>query len=219
MARTVLGIAGSLRRGSYNRLLIAAAAECAPSGMAVLPCNELGSIPLFDEDLESATDGGPEPVRRLRRRVASADGLLIATPEYNWSIPGVLKNAIDWLSRPASDEILVGNPAAVIGITTGKWGSRLAQAALRQVLTATEVALLPHPAMFLANAEHLFDREGRLVDQGSRDQLAVLLAAFAAWIERVSVGRNDATRPPAPGDVTERLAPWAPPTEGPAPDA
>jgi chromate reductase len=129
-------------------------------------------------DLEQATAGGPEMVRRFENIVRSAHGLLIATPEYNWSMPGVLKNAIDWLSRPAPDEVLVDKPVAVIGASSGKWGTRLAQAALRQVLTATEAAVLPRPALFVREAEQLFDPAGRLVDQPTREQLTALLAAF-----------------------------------------
>src|SRR5581483_11429227 len=91
------------------------------------------ALPLFDEDLEPATLGGPDAVRQLRAQVAAGDGLLIATPEYNQSLPGVLKNAIDWLSRPWPDEVLAGKPVAVIGASSGRWGARLAQAALRQV--------------------------------------------------------------------------------------
>lgn len=167
-------------------MLLQAAVESAPAGMAVLIYDELASIPPFNEDLELATGGGPDVVRRLRRQAASADGLLIATPEYNRSIPGVLKNAIDWLSRPAPDEVLVGKPVAVIGASTGRWGTRLAQSALRQVLSATESLVLAKPAMFVREAEGLFDEAGRLVDQPTRGQLGAVLAAFANWIDLVA---------------------------------
>lgn len=183
----VLGIAGSRRQGSYNRRLLGAAAECAPARLRVSVYAELASIPPFDEDLEQATSGGPESVRRLRDQVAAAHGLLISTPEYNWSIPGVLKNAIDWLSRPALGEVLIGKPVAVMGASSGQWGTRLAQAALRQVLTATEAAVLPQPAMFVRNAERLFDPVGRLVDQPTREQLEAQLSAFSLWIERITI--------------------------------
>ena len=186
--KTVLGIAGSLRRSSYNRSLLRAAKETAPEGMAIL-LEDLAPIPLFDEDLESATGGGPEPVRRLRDRVASADGLLIATPEYNHSFPGVLKNAIDWLSRPAPEEVLAGKPIAVIGASGGPWGTRLAQGALRQVLYATESLVMPNPALFVREAGRLFDGE-RLVDQPTRERLEKLLAAFDRWIQVVGARRS-----------------------------
>jgi len=170
----VLGIAGSLRSGSHNRLLLRAAA-----GVSIY--EELSSIPLFNEDLEASD---PESVRRLRSAVASADGLLISTPEYNWSIPGVLKNAIDWLSRPP-EEVLIGKPVAVIGASGGRWGTRLAQAALRQTLTATESLVMPAPAMFVRDAAGIFDEAGHLTDKTVRDQLDNVLAAFDHWISLV----------------------------------
>jgi len=142
---------------------------------------ELSSIPLFNEDLEASD---PESVRRLRSAVASADGLLISTPEYNWSIPGVLKNAIDWLSRPP-EEVLIGKPVAVIGASGGRWGTRLAQAALRQTLTATESLVMPAPAMFVRDAAGIFDEAGHLTDKTVRDQLNNVLAAFDHWISLV----------------------------------
>lgn len=184
--RSVLGIAGSLRRGSYNRMLLEAARGVAPAGVDLAVYERLGSIPLFDEDLESATDGGPDEVRRLRAEVAAADGLLIATPEYNWSIPGVLKNAVDWLSRPGPAEVLLGKPVAIVGASGGRWGTRLSQAALRQVLCATESLVMPQPALFVRNAAEHFDGTGGLRDDALRGQLTGLLLAFAAWIERVA---------------------------------
>lgn len=180
--KTILAIPGSLRKASFNRRLVDAAVELTPPGLAIEIYDELGMLPLFDEDLEAATDGGTEPVQRLRRRIAAADGLLIATPEYNQSIPGVLKNAIDWASRGA-DEVLAGKPVAVIGATPGRWGTRLAQAALRQTLAATEAVLLPRPMLFIADAASKFDRDGRLLDVATRDGLGAVLAAFARWID------------------------------------
>ena len=111
----------------------------------------LGALPLFDEDLECETSGGPEAVQNLRQAVAAADGLLISTPEYNHSIPGVLKNALDWLSRPAPEQVLVDKPVAVIGASSGRWGTRLAQNALRQVLLAAESVPLPSPTLLLSH--------------------------------------------------------------------
>ncbi|HEY8130476.1 MAG TPA: NADPH-dependent FMN reductase [Thermoanaerobaculia bacterium] len=170
----ILAIAGSLRRGSYNRLLLRAAA-----GVSIY--EELSSIPLFNEDLEASD---PESVCRLREAVASADGLLISTPEYNWSIPGMLKNAIDWLSRPPA-EVLIGKPVAIIGASAGRWGTRLAQAALRQTLTATESLVMPAPAMFVRDASEIFDEAGRLTNKTVRDQLDGVLATFDRWISLV----------------------------------
>ena len=173
----ILAIAGSLRRGSFNRLLLRAAAERLPT---IDIFDELASVPLFDEDLES---GAPiESVVALRDRVAAANGLLISTPEYNWSIPGVLKNAIDWLSRPPM-EVLARKKIAIIGASGGTWGTRLAQAALRQTLTATESIVMPAPALFVARAENVFDADGHLVDARVAQQLDAVLAAFAQWID------------------------------------
>ena len=164
----VLALPGSIRRASYNRLLLAAGAGCAPAGMTVSLFEDLSSIPPFSEDLE-ADEVLPAAVRRLRSEVESAGGLVIATPEYNQSIPGVLKNAIDWLSR--SEEVLAGKPVAVIGATAGRWGTRLAQAALRQVLHATGSLVMPGPAMYVPDAGRVFDSAGHLVDRPTREAL------------------------------------------------
>jgi len=180
----VLALPGSLRRSSRNRWLLAAAAECAPAAMTVNVFDDLASVPLFSEDLEG--EHLPAPVRRLRSAVASADGLLIATPEYNQSIPGGLKNALDWLSRSGE---LAGKPVAVTGATTGPWGTRLAQAAVRQVLHATDSLILPGPALYVRDSAGLFDGAGRLVDRPTRDALADLLAAFARWIAAMPAPR------------------------------
>lgn len=184
--RRVLGLAGSLRTGSYNRLLLRAAAERAPASMALTIFEELSTLPLFDEDLELATGGGPDAVRRLREEIALADGLLIATPEYNQSMPGVLKNALDWLARPAPDRVLAGKPVAVVGASTGMWGTRLAQSSLRQVLTASECLVLPAPSVFVRDAAALFGDDGRLLDERTGHVLSAMLSAFDRWIERVA---------------------------------
>jgi chromate reductase, NAD(P)H dehydrogenase (quinone) len=194
--RTILAIPGSLRRRSFNRGLLEAAVESAPAGMTIALYDALASLPPFDEDLERETGGGPEPVRRLRGLVRTADGLLIATPEYNQSLPGVLKNAIDWLSRAAPDEVLAGKPVAVVGATPGRWGTRLAQAALRQVLHATEALALPVPTLFVRDAAQLFDASGRLTDEPTRAALRVLLSSFDRWIG-FAVSRSRAARTPA----------------------
>lgn len=178
----VLAIAGSLRRQSFNRLLLRAAVAAPPAGLKIDLYDDLGSIPMFDEDLEQAMDGGPRPVQSLRRLLGEADGLLIATPEYNWSVPGVLKNAIDWLSRPPSADFLAGKPAAVIGASSGQWGTRLAQNALRQILAATECAVMPAPALFVRDAASRFDAAGHLTDASTRKQLDAVLQAFSAWM-------------------------------------
>ena len=192
---SVLAIAGSLRQRSYNRLLLGAAVRGAPVGLTIRVYEELAAIPLFNEDLEHPP---LESVRELRRLIRESDGVLFATPEYNQSMPGVLKNAIDWLSRPP-DEVLSGKPVAVIGASAGRWGTRLAQSALRQVLYATESRLLPAPSLFLSNADRLFDADGTLVDRNTQEQLRAVLTAFAAWIGLAageSVGARTATGAP-----------------------
>jgi len=179
----ILAICGSIRVGSMNRRLLDAATELAPAGMSLRFADSLDSIPLFSEDREHAAAQGFDAVQRLRAQVAHADGILIATPEYNQSIPGVLKNAIDWLSRPLPDEVLIGKPVAVIGASAGRWGTRLAQAALRQVLFATESPVLPLPTLYVREAAQLFDAQGSLVDASTRESLVAVLQAFARWIE------------------------------------
>lgn len=183
--RTVLGITGSLRRDSYNRRLLEAAGELVPPGIALHVADSLGELPHFDEDLERATAGGPPAVRRLRDRVATAEALLIATPEYNQSFPGALKNAIDWLSRPGPGRVLRGKPVAILGASTGRWGTRLAQAGLRHVLTATGALVLPQPTVFVSQAAQLFDERGRLIEGAAQEALRELLRALDAWTLRV----------------------------------
>ena len=156
----------------------------------------LGALPLFDQDCELAALAAG-PVRHLREQVASASALLIATPEYNQSMPGVLKNAIDWLSRPAPDEVLVGKPIALIGASAGRWGTRLAQAALRQVLFATESIVLTGPALYLATAEAAFDAGGHLTDPAALGSLRQVLLELDKLIEARSRGisQSDMTKP------------------------
>lgn len=181
----VLAIAGSLRRDSWNRRLLEAAAERAPAGMTVQVYRDLASIPVFDEDLERDNGGGPEAIHRLRSEVIAADALLVATPEYNQSMPGALKNVIDWLSRPAPRPVLAGKPVAVIGASSGRWGTRLAQHAVRQALCATESRVMPAPALFLGGVERAFDANGRLDDGAVGDALRDVMHSLADWINAV----------------------------------
>lgn len=177
----ILAIPGSLRQHSFNRRLLEAAGELAPQGMRMRVFGDLGCIPLFDEDLEDATRGdGNAAVVPLRQAVAEADGLLFATPEYNQSMPGVLKNAIDWLSRT---DILAGKPSAILGATTGPWGTRHAQKELRHVLgSALSSRVMPAPSLFIARAGTHIDGDGRLTDERTVDSLRRFLAAFGKWI-------------------------------------
>lgn len=132
----VFGISGSLRKGSYNTALLRAAKELAPEGMQIEIYEGLGAIPPYNEDVRE--QGWPEPVRELRERIAAADALLVVTPEYNYSIPGVLKNAIDWASRPPNPP-MAGKPAAIMGASGGNFGTARAQLHLRQIFTFLDV--------------------------------------------------------------------------------
>lgn len=185
VGRRILALPGSLRRNGYNRRLLQAAASCAPAGLHVDVYDALSAVPLFDEDLEAGIHGGADGVAHLRAAIDIADGLLIATPEYNQSIPGVLKNAIDWLSRPAPEEALLGKPIAIMGATPGRWGTRLAQAALRQTLSATGAVVMPAPTLFIANAESQLCADGELRDAAMLTTLRAFMNGFADWLDRV----------------------------------
>jgi len=182
MAIRVLGIAGSLRAGSLNRALIHAAIELAPAGMEVHALEGLAAVPLFNEDVEA--QGDPPAVRALKGAIQDADALLIATPEYNYGVPGVLKNAIDWASRPAGKCPLNGKPAALMGASMGLQGTARAQSALRQTLVFTETYTMLRPELYLARAHEKFDANGRLNDEPTRKQVRKLLEAFVGWIAR-----------------------------------
>ena len=174
----VLCLAGSLRRDSWNRRLLAEAVRTAPKGLELILFDQLADVPIFNEDTEQAEPAG---VHQLRSAVAMTDGLLVATPEYNHSIPGVLKNAVDWLSR-GSPSVLVDKPVAIIGASAGRWGTRLAQAALRQVLTATEARVMPGPMLFVAQASECFDVDRQLRDPKLASTLLGVVDAFRNWI-------------------------------------
>jgi chromate reductase len=175
---SVAGLVGSLRKGAFNRRLMEAARLRAPGGMRIDIMEGLGDIPLFNEDLEA--NGGPVAVARLCDAIACADALLIATPEYNQSMPGTLKNLIDWLSR-AEPSALDGKPLALMGASSGPWGTRLAQAALRQTLIACGALIMPTPQLYLRSAGDAFDASGALVDGRAAGQLDALLAALRHW--------------------------------------
>jgi chromate reductase len=177
----IAGIAGSLRRGSFNRGLLRAAVESAPAGMTIEPL-EIRDLPLYDGDLD--VDGGPEPVRAFKAGILAADGLLIATPEYNYSMPGVLKNALDWASR-APERALQDKAVAIVGATPGRWGTVRSQLALRQMLMFPACRVMPAPLMTIAGAREHFDGDGNLTDDAMREQLVGVLDAFAIWIRKL----------------------------------
>lgn len=176
----VLGISGSLRRSSYNTAVLRAAADLAPAGMAV-SANTLHDVPFYNADYEKE-HGYPEPVHELRSRMAAADALLIATPEYNFSIPGVLKNAIDWASR-GSDSPLSGKPLAILG-AGGRLGTVRAQMHLRDIALHNHMEIVNSIEVFIDRAFTKFDDEGNLTDERARDQIGRLLEGLAEVVRR-----------------------------------
>ena len=178
----VLGIAGSLRAKSFNRGLLRAAQELAPVRM-LIEIFDISTVPLFNGDVE--LDGDPEPVAAFKYAIRSADALLIATPEYNYGIPGVLKNAIDWASRPPGKSAIMNKPAAILGATPGTGGTARAQLQLRQTLAAARVHVMVQPEVFIASAHEKFDKEGRLIDEETRKYIGRLLESLAAWKSRL----------------------------------
>jgi len=186
----IVAVAGSLRAGSLNRRLITAAHRLAPPELALTVFDDLAGVPLFNEDLEASWPDGPGAVRELRAQAIAADGVLIATPEYNQSIPGVMKNVVDWLSRPDDAAVLDGKPVAIMGATTGPWGTRYAQKELRHALTAAGALVMPQPMLFLPQAEGAFDDAGRLTDPAVARRLGQLLEAFQEWIGTVTPMRS-----------------------------
>ena len=179
----ILGIAGSLRRGSHNRRLLRAASDLLPSGVELVEWDNLAGIPAFDEDLESDP---PEPVLEFFRAIQEADALLIATPEYNASLPGALKNALDWASRPFPENVLKNKPAAVVGASTGLFGAVWAQAEVRKALKASGA----HPIeseLPVGMADYAFADDGTLSDpeltQRYTDLIADLVREVTAPVE------------------------------------
>ena len=193
MPLRILGISGSLRRDSHNTALLRNARELLPNDVQLEIFDGLKAIPPYDADDDDPEHPLPE-IAAFKRAIDEADGLLIATPEYNHSIPGVLTNAIDWLSRETAGDVLGGKPVAVVGASSGPWGTRLAQAALRQVLYATGSPVLAAPALYFRDARKLFDDSGRLTDEPARDRLAAVLVAFARWID-LAAARDRAPTP------------------------
>ena len=200
----ILGIPGSLRRASFNHGLLRAARDAAPAG-AALEIVEVGDLPLFNEDLE--TGGWPATVARLRDKVATADAVLFACPEYNYNVSGVLKNAFDWLSRPEAaagaravpgrDKLFVDKPCGLFGASPGMGGTIRAQLAFRQSLQLNGALAMPQPEMFVAGAKAKFDAAGNLTDADTRAFLARFLRAFVDWVGRFSPAATG-REPPMP---------------------
>ena len=178
----ILGIAGSLRRQSYNRSALRAAGTLLPSG-ASLDTFEIDGIPGFNQDEETRP---PEKVAELKRRVRAADAVLFVTPEYNYSVPGVLKNAIDWASRPYGDSAWNGKPAAIMGASVGAIGTARAQYHLRQMMVFLNMFPVNLPEVMIANASERFDAQGNLTDNASKEFIRQLLQNLVGWTRRIS---------------------------------
>jgi chromate reductase, NAD(P)H dehydrogenase (quinone) len=181
MADKVVAFAGSLREKSYNRALIRAARELAPEGLEIEPI-EIGDLPFYNADIEAR--GDPPAVARFKAEIGSADGLLIATPEYNDGVPAVLANAMDWASRLPGRSPIAGKPVAIIGASPSQVGTARAQAHLRQILSHVQARVLPPPELLVARAHERFDDRQRLTDDTTRKVLKDLLERFARWIAR-----------------------------------
>jgi chromate reductase len=182
----VVAFAGSLRAASFNRALLRAAQELAPDGMGI-DLIEIGDLPFYNADVEAA--GDPPEVARFKDRLGAADGLLIATPEYNDGIPGVLTTAIDWASRLPGRSPLVAKPVALIGASPSQVGTARAQLHLRQLLSHVQAVTLPPPELLVAAAHQKFDADLRLTDERARTVLETLLQRFARWIARERAAR------------------------------
>ncbi len=178
----ILGIAGSLRKQSFNRATLRAAQGLVPPG-ATLDIFELdGSIPGFNQDEEQ---NPPAKILELKRRVREADAILFVTPEYNYSVPGVLKNAIDWASRPYGDNSFAGKPLAIMGASMGTLGTARAQYHLRQSCVFLDMHPLNQPEVMVALAQEKIDAQGKVTDAKTREKIGELLQALVAWTRRL----------------------------------
>jgi chromate reductase len=178
---SILAISGSLRRNSYNTALLRAAQDVAPPNLPV-EIFDLSHVPLYNEDVRRTHL--PQAVADLRAALKTADGVLFATPEYNYSVPGVLKNAIDWASRPP-EQPFDGKPVAIMGVSPSAMGTSRAQYHLRQIMVCLNAYVMPKPEVIIPHASERFDIDGRLVDETTRESIRKQLDAFAAFIRRV----------------------------------
>jgi chromate reductase len=177
----VLAIAGSLRRDSYNRAALGAASRLAPSGVSV-DLFDIGAIPLFNQDHEKEM---PAEVVEFKRRIREADAILIATPEYCYSIPGVLKNAIDWASRPYGESAWRDKPVAIMGVSEGTYGTILAQQHLRQIFVDLKMFPVNEPEVMICDAAKHFDKNGEIIDHSQKELIRQLLQNLADWTRRL----------------------------------
>ena len=179
----ILGICGSLRKASFNMAALRACSELMPQGMT-LQIAEIGDIPIFNQDVLDA--GMPAPVRRIREQIVAADGLLLASPEYNFSVPAPLKNVIDWASRPPNQSFH-DKPIAVFSAAAGPLGGARVQYDLRRILSQLWGHVLPRPEVFIGMAASKFDAQGKLADETTRKFLTDLLNGFRDWVVRMQV--------------------------------
>jgi chromate reductase, NAD(P)H dehydrogenase (quinone) len=179
----ILAISGSLRKNSHNTAALRACSELLPAGMT-MRITSIADLPMFNQDVFDA--GIPEPAKRLRAEIAEADGVLIACPEYNFSLSAALKNAIDWASRPPSQS-WQDKPVAIFSATQGPLGGARVQYDVRRILVQLWAHVLPRPEVFIGSAQGKFDAQGKLTDEATRKFLADLLAGFKPWIERMRV--------------------------------
>ncbi|MEM3726397.1 MAG: NAD(P)H-dependent oxidoreductase [Candidatus Bathyarchaeia archaeon] len=177
----ILGFAGSLRKGSYNKALLRAAAELMPKN-AKLEIFDIDGIPLYNQDFENDM---PAKVKEFKRKIRRADAILIVTPEYNYSFSGVLKNAIDWTSRPPGDNSFEGKPVAIMSASIGTLGGARAQYQLRQVLVTLNMHPINKPEVMVPLAGEKFDKKGRLIDEKTRAKIKDLLENLVAWTRKL----------------------------------
>ncbi len=178
----ILAFAGSLRKGSYNKALVRAAVELAPENVA-MEVFDLEGIPPFNQDLETQP---PQRVIEFKTKIRATDALLIATPEYNYSVSGVLKNAIDWASRPSSGNPLEGKPVAIMSASIGRFGGARAQYHLRQTFVFLDMHPINRPEVMLSDAPHNIDTNGNVTNETTRKLIRQLLEALAAWTKRLA---------------------------------
>ncbi len=179
----IVGFAGRLRDGSYNKARLRVAADLVPKDTK-LNIFDLEGVPLFNQDLEKSM---PEKVKEFKAKIRLADAILIVTPEHNYSIPGVLKNAIDWASRPYGDNSFEGKPVAVMSASTGMLGGARAQYQLRQVFVFLNMHPLNRPEVFVTFASQKFDEKGKLTDEKTKELIKELLETLVAWTKRLKV--------------------------------
>lgn len=192
----VVGISGSLRAGSFNTMLLREAIRVAPEDVKI-DVAEIGDFPLYNQDLDSA--GPVTAVQRAKNQIAASDAVLIATPEYNFGLPGPLKNAIDWLSRPAGLSPLIGKPLGMMGASPGMLGTVRAQISLRQTAVFLDMHPVNKPEVFIARAHEKFDAEGRLTDEMGLKMVVQLLGSLRDWAKKLSIDDRTGSQSPRDG--------------------